>query len=279
MSWFRTEPIAPEPAFGVRALWALHSVRNQERLGYRPRDIISRVRLLYESAREFGVELTQEQLDRFDAYYRHLVEWNTRINLTAITGREEVRVLHFLDSLSVACALPHDALAGRKLIDVGAGAGFPGVPLAIAFPGLRVTLLEATGKKAAFLDDLARALALDNVTTLRGRAEELGRREEYREQFDLAVARAVAQMRTLVEYTLPFVRANGIFVASKGIDASEETQAATGAIQLLGGRVKKLVPVVLPTLDAPRYLVVIGKVSPTPARYPRRTGVPSKRPL
>jgi 16S rRNA (guanine527-N7)-methyltransferase len=237
------------------------------------------MRLLYEGAREFGVELTRDQLNRFEVYYRYLVEWNTRINLTAITGYGEVRVLHFLDSLSVACVLPREQLDDRKMIDVGAGGGFPGVPLAIAFPQLRVTLLEATGKKAAFLDNLSRALGLANVTTLRGRAEEWGQREEYRERYDLAVARAVAEMRTLVEYTLPFVRVNGLFIASKGADAAEETQAAAGAIQMLGGRVRQLVPVVLPTLDEPRHLVVIEKVAPTPARYPRRVGVPSKKPL
>jgi 16S rRNA (guanine527-N7)-methyltransferase len=235
--------------------------------------------LLEEGARGFGVELTREQLDRFEAYYRHLVEWNARINLTAITGYGEVRVLHFLDSLSVVCALPRERLADRKLIDVGAGAGFPGVPLAIAFPQLRVTLLEATGKKVAFLDDLARALALDNVTTLQGRAEDLGQREEHREQYDLAVARAVAGMRTLVEYALPFVRVNGTVIASKGADAAEETEAAAKAIQQLGGELRQVVPVVLPTLDEPRGLAVIEKVAPTPARYPRRAGVPSKRPL
>jgi 16S rRNA (guanine527-N7)-methyltransferase len=234
--------------------------------------------LLQEGAREFGVELSQDQLDRFEAYYRHLVEWNTRLNLTAITGYGEVQVLHFLDSLSLACVLPRVQL-DRKLIDVGAGGGFPGVPLAIAFPELEVTLLEATGKKVAFLDDLTRALALRNVTTVKGRAEELGHREEYRERYDLTVARAVAEMRTLVEYTLPFVRLGGMLVASKGAEAAEETAAAAGAVQVLGGRVSELVPVVLPTLDAPRHLVVIEKVAPTPARYPRRAGLPSKKPL
>ncbi len=234
--------------------------------------------LLQEGAREFGVELSQDQLDRFEAYYRHLAEWNTRLNLTAITGYGEVQVLHFLDSLSLACVLSRAQL-DRKLIDVGAGGGFPGVPLAIAFPELEVTLLEATGKKVAFLDDLTRALALRNVTTVKGRAEELGHREEYRERYDLTVARAVAEMRTLVEYTLPFVRLGGMLVASKGAEAAEETAAAAGAVQVLGGRVSQLVPVVLPTLDAPRHLVVIEKVAPTPARYPRRAGLPSKRPL
>jgi 16S rRNA (guanine527-N7)-methyltransferase len=237
------------------------------------------MRLLYEGAREFGIELSQEQLDRFEAYYRHLIEWNTRLNLTSLIGHDEVQVLHFLDSLSVACVLPRAQLEDRKLIDVGAGGGFPGVPLAIAFPKLEVTLLEATGKKVVFLDDLSRALALDNVTTVKGRAEELGQRGDFRERYDLVVARAVAEMRTLVEYTLPFVRVGGMFVASKSADAAEETEAAAGAIQRLGGRVRQLVPLALPTLDQPRHLVVIEKVASTPAHFPRRAGVPSKKPL
>jgi 16S rRNA (guanine527-N7)-methyltransferase len=234
---------------------------------------------LSEGAREFGVELTQEQLDRFDTYYHHLIEWNARINLTAITGYDEVRVLHFLDSLSVACVLPPERRKGAKLIDVGAGGGFPGVPLAIAFPELKVTLLEATGKKVDFLRDLARRLELDNVATVQGRAEELGHGEQYRERYDLAVARAVAAMRTLAEYTLPFVPIGGTFVAMKGVDAGEETQAAARAIELLGGRLRELLPIRLPGLDEPRYLVVVDKVAPTPARYPRRSGVPAKKPL
>lgn len=235
--------------------------------------------LLEDGARDLGIELTAEQLDRFEAYYRHLIEWNARTNLTAITDYKEVRLLHFLDSLSVAVALPRGQLNGRRLIDVGSGGGFPGVPLAIVFPGLHVTLLEATGKKADFLDTLTRVLAIGNVTTLRGRAEDLGRREEYRERYDFAVARAVAGMRTLAEYALPFVGVSGIFVASKGAGAVEEAASASGAVQLLGGRIRQVVPIALPSLKEPRGLVVVDKVAPTPANYPRRAGVPSKRPL
>lgn len=235
--------------------------------------------LLSEGAREFGVDLTPDQLGRFETYYRLLVEWNTRTNLTAITGEDEVRVLHFLDSLSVARVLPPERREGATLIDVGAGGGFPGVPLAIAFPGLKVTLLEATGKKVAFLQELTRVLALGNVTTVQGRAEELARSEEHRERYDVAVARALAAMPTLAEYTLPFVRVNGLLIAMKGVDAAEETEQATGAIELLGGRVRELCPIHLPGLDAPRHLVVVDKVAPTPVRYPRRPGVPAKKPL
>ncbi len=235
--------------------------------------------LLQDGAREFGIELSAEQIDRFNAYYEHLVEWNARINLTAITGYSQVEVLHFLDSLSVARALRPGGLDGKKLIDVGAGAGFPGLPLAIAFPELNVTLLEATGKKALFLDFVSRALGLPNVAVLKGRAEELGHRPEHREQYDFATARAVAEMRTLVEYTLPFVRVGGLFAASKSADAAEETAQAAHALEALGGRLRELVPVTLPTLDALRNIVVVDKIAPTPERYPRRPGVPEKKPL
>jgi 16S rRNA (guanine527-N7)-methyltransferase len=239
--------------------------------------------LLQDGAREFGVELTDAQIDQFNAYYRHLVEWNARVNLTAITGYSEVEVLHFLDSLSVARALPGLTGFGKpvrsRLIDVGAGGGFPGVPLAIAFPHLQVTLLEATGKKAIFLDFLTRALSLDNATVLKGRAEDLGRRAEYREQFDFATARAVAELRTLVEYVLPFLRSGGILAASKGADAAEESERAAHAISALGGQLRELIPIRLPTLNEPRYLVVVEKVTPTPDKYPRRAGMPEKKPL
>jgi 16S rRNA (guanine527-N7)-methyltransferase len=235
--------------------------------------------ILYEGAREFGLELTPVQLEAFETYYHLLVEWNARINLTAITGYTEVQIFHFLDSLSVGRALPKYELDGKQLIDVGAGAGFPGVPLAIAFPHLQVALLEATGKKAVFLDGLARELGLDNVTTIKGRAEEVAHLREQREQYDFAVARAVAELRTLVEFTLPFVRVGGRFIAQKTTAAAEETKAAGHALQLLGGAARELIPIQLPSQRETRHLVVIAKVAHTPDKYPRRAGVPSKKPL
>ncbi len=234
---------------------------------------------LQAAARTFGVELSDRQIEQFNAYYEYLVEWNARINLTAITGYSQVETLHFLDSLSIARALPPGQLHDKKLIDVGAGGGFPGVPLAIAFPELQVTLLEATGKKAIFLDFLARTLALENVVVLKGRAEDLGQRAEYREQYHFATARAVAELRTLVEYVLPLLQTGGFFVASKSADAAAEAQQAKHAIELLGGQVREFIPINLPTLDEPRQLVVIEKVAATPSKYPRRAGMPEKRPL
>ncbi len=236
----------------------------------------------YDGALEFGLDLTREQVDQFDLYYHQLVGWNARINLTAITEYTQVLVKHFLDSLSVALALPRPFetnLQGRKLIDVGAGAGFPGVPLAIAFPQLQVTLLEATGKKAIFLDQLGRVLNLANVTVLRGRAEELGQKPEYREQFDFAAARAVAELRSLVELTLPFVRLGGVLIAQKSLDVQAEAEAAADAIQALGGTRREIIPVQLPDVPESRYLVVIEKIGATPEKYPRRAGMPEKRPL
>ncbi len=238
--------------------------------------------VLYDGAREFGLDLTREQVDQFDLYYHQLVDWNARINLTAITEYTQVLVKHFLDSLSVALALPRPfetKLQGKKLIDVGAGAGFPGVPLAIAFPQLQVTLLEATGKKAIFLDQLGRALDLANVSVLRGRAEELGQKPEYREVFDFAAARAVAELRSLVELTLPFVSVGGALIAQKSLDVQAEAETAANAIRALGGARREVIPVRSPGVPEPRYLVVVDKVAPTPEKYPRRAGMPEKRPL
>ncbi len=235
--------------------------------------------LLYESARQFGLELTPDQLASFETFYRLLIEWNARFNLTSITEYDEVQVKHFLDSLSLVRALPNKSLEGAELMDIGAGAGFPGVPLAIAFPRLQVTLLEATGKKVRFLDEAVRALSLENVSAIKGRAEELGHDAAHREQYDLVVARAVAHLRTLVEYTLPFARVGGIFVAYKGAGADHETYAAAHAIQVFGGQVRELIPIELPGIEDTRQLVVIDKVAPTPNLYPRRSGLPEKKPL
>lgn len=237
---------------------------------------------LVDDAREFGIELDQVQLDRFEAYYRDLIHWNERINLTGITEYTQVQVKHFLDSLSVARAFPRPfetALDGKRLIDVGAGAGFPGLPLAIAFPMLQVTLLEATGKKAIFMDQLVRRLGLDNATVVHGRAEEFGARPQYREQYDYAVARAVAELRTLAEYTLPFVRVGGIFIAQKSLELEAEVAEASHAFDALGGRPRETIPIQLPGIPETRYLVVVDKVAPTPDKYPRPPGRPEKRPL
>jgi 16S rRNA (guanine527-N7)-methyltransferase len=231
--------------------------------------------LLAEHARAFGIELSPAQLDAFEVYYRELVVWNSRFNLTAITARDEVIVKHFLDSLSVASALP--AHAG-SLIDIGSGAGFPGLPLKIVLPALRVTLLEATGKKVEFLRHMIARLNLREVVAMQGRAEEFARDPVHREQYDVAAARAVAELATLVEYALPFVRVGGVFVAQKGGDIADEMQRAARAVKELGGRMRAAVPVQLPGLE-PRHLVVVEKIAATPGKYPRAAGAPRKKPI
>jgi len=236
------------------------------------------VELLTAGAEEWGVTLTLLHKEAFGLYYGELVSWNERVNLTSVTDPEEVQVKHFLDSLSclqVLDTLPADA----KCIDIGAGAGFPGLPLKIVRPGIRLTLLESVGKKVRFLEHTVEALGLEGVKVVRGRAEEMGRHPEYREAFDVAMARAVAQMAVLVEYALPLLRVGGVFVAQKGADVGEEVEAALPALKLLGGRLQGLRSVNLPGLDEPRHLVVVEKVTPTPDRYPRRPGIPTKRPL
>lgn len=235
--------------------------------------------LLYQHAREFGIDLTPTQQEQFEKYFRLLVEWNEKFNLTAITEYTQVQLKHFLDSLSAAPILQKAGVMNKALMDVGAGAGFPGMPLAIAFPDLRVTLLEATGKKVRFLDQLARELGLENVTSVHARAEEYAHDPRERAHFDFAVARALAPMRTLVEYTLPFVRVGGVLVAYKAVDAEAEAESAKHALKLLGGRTREIVPVKLADLEDVRHLIVIDKLSPTPKTYPRAGGLPKSNPL
>ena len=235
---------------------------------------------LIAGARELDVTLAGCHLDAFEACYRELVDWNQRFNLTAITDWEGVLVRHFLDSLSCLKALPRAELAaGAQVIDVGTGAGFPGLVLKIVCPGVRLTLLEATRKKATFLEHMVRVLELSKVEVIHGRAEELGRDPAHRERYDWALARAVAEMPTLVEYLLPLVRVGGRMLAQKGEGAAAEVHGAEAAIVALGGRVRQLVPVELRGLAETRYLVVVDKVAATPEKYPRRPGVPRKSPI
>jgi len=245
---------------------------------------IKPMKLLSESARHLGLRLNEEHLRAFEIYYRELVAWNEKFNLTAITDYDQVQIKHFLDSLT--CLLADEGLTraicqqpGVRVIDVGAGAGFPGLPLKIVCPGLQLTLLEATGKKVGFLEHMVSRLGLAGVEVIRGRAEELGRDAAYRERYDLALARAVAELSVLVEYALPFCRLGGLFVAQKGAEGDAEAKAAEGAMATLGGVLRCIVSLELPNLTEPRSLVVVEKIAPTPEKYPRRPGIPSKRPL
>lgn len=229
-------------------------------------------------AMEWGLKLTPPQVDAFGLYYQQLLIWNERISLTSITDYEEVQVKHFLDSLS--CLQVMDTVAtDARCIDIGAGAGFPGLPLKIVWPRLQLTLLESVGKKVRFLTHMVEAMGLEETDIVQGRAEELGRNPDYREAFDVALARAVAQMSVLVEYALPLVRVGGIFVAQKGDDIEGEMKSASAAIKLLGGRLQEIRPICLPGSEIARHLVVVQKLGPTTDRYPRRPGIPAKRPL
>ena len=232
---------------------------------------------------QLGLTLTDHQIRQFQLYQQTLEEWNQRFNLTRITDRERVQTLHFLDSLTAALAIPPNALRGGQLIDVGTGAGFPGTPLKIAFPGLRLTLLESAGKKVAFLEHLLGVLGVSGVQTIKGRAETLARQSQFRESFNVVLARAVAPMSVLAELTLPFCKAGGVVVAHKKGNIAEELEAAQDAIDILGGRLSSVIPVSLippsTSSDENRVLVILQKTSPTPDRYPRRPGIPKKRPL
>ncbi len=239
-----------------------------------------------------GLRLTAEHIRLFQRYYEELVEWNRRFNLTTVVGYEEVQLRHFLDSLSCLLALPgwSREVVGCELpivcqpqpwqcLDVGAGAGFPGVPLKIVCPELRLTLLEATRKKVEFLLHLVDDLGLKQVEVVWDRAESLGRNPAYRERFDVVVARAVADLPILSEYCLPFCRIGGRFIAQKGPEAEREVEDARTAMEQLGGRLREIKEVCLPGQRERRALVVIDKVAHTPPAYPRRPGIPAKRPL
>lgn len=231
-------------------------------------------------AQELGVSLTDQHLAAFETCYDALVTWNQRFNLTAITDWNGVLIRHFLDSLSCLKAVPAaDLEGGARVVDVGTGAGYPGIPLKIVCPGMRLTLLEATRKKVGFLEHLIGELGLEQVEAIHARSEQLGQDPMYREQYDWAIARAVAKMSTLAEYLLPLARVGGAVLAQKGEDATAEVHEADKAISALGGRVRQLVPVELRGLAETRYLVVVDKVAPSPEKYPRRPGMPKKRPL
>jgi 16S rRNA (guanine527-N7)-methyltransferase len=244
------------------------------------------VKLLANGARMLGIPLNQDQLDAFQVYYEALIAWNGQVNLTRITDYEAVQVKHFLDSLSCLPMIQHvQEISSRgtdvslKVIDVGSGAGFPGVPLKIAFPALRLTLLEATGKKTEFLRFLVARLGLSGVRVINARAEEAGQDPAHREQYDLALARALSGMATLAELTLPLVRVGGLVIAQKGADPAAEVATSQSAITILGGQAREIVPVAVPGLEGARHLVVLEKVLATPQKYPRRPGMPAKRPL
>lgn len=241
------------------------------------------------SLNEFGIEISDYQLNQFEQYYDLLVEWNEFMNLTAITDFDEVILKHFLDSASLIKAVD---VQNQKLslIDIGTGAGFPGIPLKILFPELEVVLLDSLNKRIKFLDEVIKKLAIANIYTIHGRAEDFAKKDEYRQKFDLCVSRAVANLSTLSEYCLPFVKVGGSFVSYKSENITKtsvklksgevnEMDAAVKAISVLGGKVNRQVEFYLPDSDMYRNLVVIDKLKDTPNKYPRKAGLPSKEPL
>lgn len=240
---------------------------------------MSTVETLAAGAEKLGLHLTPPQLEQFQAYYDELMDWNRRMNLTAITDYEEVQLKHFLDALTVVLALKRLLDSKARVIDVGTGAGIPGTPLKIAFPDIRLTLLDATAKKATFLQHLIQRLCLDNVDIVVGRAEEVAHREQYREKFDLVLSRAVARLPALVELALPFCVVGGQFIAQKKGEIDPEVRQASKAIELLGGRLGEIKKVPLSEFADERCLIIIEKIASTPRQYPRRPGIPEKRPL
>nr|WP_297766901.1 16S rRNA (guanine(527)-N(7))-methyltransferase RsmG [uncultured Butyrivibrio sp.] len=231
----------------------------------------------------FGVEISDKQLQQFNTYYELLVKWNEVMNLTAITDFEDVCKLHFVDSIS-ACQFFDFSSDDYSLIDIGTGAGFPGIPLKIVFPNLRITLFDSLNKRLNFLNEVIDKLDLNDqgsIVTLHGRAEDFAstKKDSLRETFDIAVSRAVANMSTLCEYCLPYVKVGGNFIAFKSEKATEELGKAKGAIHLLGGKLTSSNEFILPDSDYSRTICIVNKVEPTSKKYPRKAGVPSKTPL
>lgn len=234
------------------------------------------LQLLIKGAAEYGVTLTEGQQAQFGRYHETLLEWNEKINLTAITEEREVVVKHFIDSISVLRYLPEKACT---LIDVGTGAGFPGIPLKIVRNDLQVTLLDSLEKRIRFLDTIITENSLTGIQAIHGRAEDFAREKPHRERYDIGIARAVASLPVLCEYILPFVRVGGLFIAMKGSEVQKELEEAEKAISILGGWVEKVDHFMLPFDPMERHIISIEKVRQTPTQYPRKSGKPTKSPI
>ena len=230
-----------------------------------------------EKLKELNITLSETQQEQFYHFYELLVEWNKVMNLTGITEYEEVNEKHFIDSLSIVKVLDMNKVS--TVIDVGTGAGFPGIPLKIAFPHLKVTLLDSLNKRIKYLDTVINELGLKDIHTIHGRAEEYARKEEYREKYDLAVSRAVANLSTLSEYCVPYVKVGGMFVPYKSGEIDEEVKAAQTAIKVLGGKQTEVVKFTLPGSDINRSFVKIQKIKSTGKKFPRKAGLPTKEPM
>lgn len=233
------------------------------------------LRHVKQKAQEIGYTLQEEQLEQFFIYKELLIEWNKKMNLTAIEQEEDIITKHFIDSLSIASYIPDTA----KVIDIGTGAGFPGIPLKILKKDLSITLLDSLNKRITFLEEVIRNLSLENIQAVHARAEELAHKEEYREQYDIAVSRAVAPMHTLLEYMLPYVKIGGKCICMKGPNLQEESKDLQNCLETLGGKIEKIEEIVLPETEIKRNIMLIKKENKTLKKYPRNPGMPSKKPL
>jgi len=233
--------------------------------------------VLDQAAREYGLQLTEEQIAAFTKYFEILVEWNEKINLTAITAPDDVAIKHMIDSLS--CYDEAIFKKGASIIDVGTGAGFPGLPLKIFRPDLKLTLFDSLNKRILFLQAVADCLGISDINFIHSRAEDGGKNKQLRESYDIAVSRAVARLNVLSEWCLPFVAVGGFFIALKGSQYSLEVDEAQGAIQRLGGEIAKIENIKLPGLDDIRAVIYIKKIKKTPLAFPRRPGTAEKKPL
>lgn len=229
-----------------------------------------------EILKEYNIDINPEQINQFEIYKKLLLEWNEKINITRITEAQEIYIKHFLDSLT----LTNTGLIkeGKSLIDIGTGGGFPGLPLKIMYPGLKISLMDSLNKRIIFLQEVIKELNLKNIEAVHGRAEEYGRKEDYREKFDLVTNRALANMSSLAEYSLPFVKKSGYFIAMKGSEYKEEVKEAKNAIDILGGKIVDIKEIRLPG-EILHSLIIVEKIRETPKKYPRAGGKPRTQPL
>lgn len=226
---------------------------------------------------KLDIILSEKQKEQFDVYYKLLIEWNQVMNLTGITEYQEVQEKHFIDSLSLVNAVDMSTI--NSLIDVGTGAGFPGIPLKIVFPELEVVLLDSLNKRVKFLDDIISKLQLKGITAIHGRAEDYAKEKKYRESFDLCVSRAVAHLATLTEYCIPYIKVGGFFVSYKAGEIDAEVSESKKAIGMLGGELTEIIKFTLPSSDIARSFIKIKKIKKTGKKYPRKSGLPAKEPL